>query len=123
MRPDSPGSDSGEAWPMKAEETMWGKQKEIYKNKYKAPFLYKDNEQDTSFMEGEPNSFHMIWSNVKNKNADLNTASEHELRFDTGNTCISFGTGSFMGQLEMTSSYEILTEDWNTVQQYMWAHI
>lgn len=61
------------------------RKKEIYKNKYKAPFLNKDNEQDTSFMEGEPNSFHMIWSNVKNKNADLNTASEHELRFDTGN--------------------------------------
>lgn len=61
------------------------RKKEIYKNKYKAPFLNKDNEQDTSFMEGEPNSFHMIWSNVKNKNADLHTASEHELRFDTGN--------------------------------------
>lgn len=104
----------------------------------KLPFLTKTTCGIQSFRTGKKTKkqnlfstkWDMIWSQSKNRKKHNKKSTfkqhlchkqKHEFRFDTDRqrTCISFGTGSFMGQLDMTSSYEILAEEWNIVQKYM----
>lgn len=89
----------------------------------KLPFVTKTTGRIQSFRREKENLFStkwdMIWSHklkteqkntFKHSICAVSTSMNSDLT-DRQHTCISFGTGSFMGQLDMTSSCEILAEE------------